>query len=296
MKAPPFDYVLPRSAMDAHEVLSDAARSGIVAKVLAGGQSLVPLMNFRLARPDRLVDINRIDELRYIEVDDGGVRLGALCRHADVEHHRPLLSRVAAIADAIPLVGHPSIRLRGTVGGSLAHGDPLAEWVSLALLLDASITLSSSSTTRVVAAPAWLEGYLQTAAHDDELVEEVAFPLPQPDGTESSAFVELARRHGDFCLVSAAASIRVGEGGRVEQARLVLGGVGAVPRRVEAAEAALTGEQPTAESIGRAVASLGELEAVGDLHASAAYRRHTAGVVARRALEAAAGRLIGAAA
>lgn len=293
MKAPPFDYVLAGSVDDVHAALSEAAASGVVAKVLAGGQSLVPLMNFRLARPDRLVDLNRIGELRYLEVGEDSVRLGALCRHGDVERHRPLLSRVGALADALPLIGHPSIRCRGTVGGSIAHGDPLAEWISLALLFDATLSLSSSSGRREVGAEAWLEGYLRTAADDEELLEEVSFALPRSVG-EASAFVELARRHGDFCLVSAAASLRLDPSGRVEQARLVLAGVGPLPVRVATAEAALVGELPTLEAARHAVEEIGELEAYGDLHAGAGYRRHAAGVIAKRALEEAGRRVAGA--
>jgi carbon-monoxide dehydrogenase medium subunit len=293
VKAPPFDYVLAGSVPDVHRALEDARRSGLEAKVLAGGQSLVPLMNFRLARPDRLVDINRLDELRYLEVEDASFRVGALCRHVDIERTRPLMSRVGALADALPLVGHPSIRARGTVVGSLAHGDPLAEWISLALLLDATLTLSSSSGTRVVEATGWLEGYLQTAAGDDDLVEEASFTLPAGEGAgEGSAFVELARRHGDFCLVSAAAAIALGGGGTVARARLVIAGVRSVPFRAEAVEEALIGEPPIPETWERVTARLGHIDAQGDLHATAAYRRHVAAVVARRALASAAARAV----
>lgn len=293
MKAPPFDYVLAGSVDDVHQALAEARRSDLVAKVLAGGQSLVPLMNFRLARPDRLVDINRIDELRYLELGAESFRVGALCRHADVEQNHHLMSQVGALADALPLVGHPSIRTRGTVAGSFAHGDPLAEWISLALLLDGSLKLSSSSGTRVVAAGQWLEGYLTTAAEDDELVEAVTFSF-RPEGRdgEGSSFVELAHRHGDFCLVSAAASISLGARGRIERARLVLAGVGSVPRRAEAAEEALVGEKPTTEALARAAGRLGEMESTGDVHATAAYRRHAAGVIALRALGSAAERAL----
>jgi carbon-monoxide dehydrogenase medium subunit len=291
MKPPPFDYVLAKRVADVHEALAAARGAGLSAKVLAGGQSLVPLMNFRLARPDRLVDITRLDELRYIEVGEDSFRVGALCRHADVEHYRSLTERVGALADALPLVGHPSIRSRGTVAGSLAHGDPLAEWVSLALLLDASMKVSSTTRTRVVDAAGWLQGYLNTAVAEDELLEEASFRLPGGSGAgEGSAFVELAHRHGDFCLVSAAATIALDEQGGVAQARLVLAGVKALPFRATELEDALAGEQPTAETLVRVTAPLARLEAEGDLHATAAYRRQVAGVVARRALASATAR------
>ena len=288
MKAPAFEYVLPESLAEVHEALSEARASDVVAKILAGGQSLVPLMNFRLARPDRLVDINRIGALRYHDSAAASLRVGALCRHADIEKNRHLVARVGALADAIPLIGHAAIRSRGTVVGSLAHGDSLAEWISLALLLDGTVLLSSTAGERVVPAGEWLQGYLKTAAEDDEIVREASFSLPgDSDGT---AFVELARRHGDFCLVSAGAFLALGERGTIASARVVLAGIGPVPFRDQAIESLLAGEPATAETFERVVAALPKSGAQDDVHATAAYRHHAIGVITVRALMTAARR------
>jgi|SRR5579872_370405 len=297
MKAPAFEYVRAESLSDVHEALEEALSDDLVAKVLAGGQSLVPLMNFRLARPDRLVDINRLGELRHHELEGGVLRLGALCRHADIERDPDVMAASGALADAVPLIGHPSVRARGTVVGSLAHGDPLAEWIALLLLFDGAVTLSSRRGRRTVGAADWLEGYLRTAAADDELVEEATFVLPGDGGPgRGSAFVEVAHRHGDFCLVAAAASLTLGDGGEVAAARLVVAGLGPVPFRAVGVETGLAGLRPTEAAFAQALESLPDEDAQDDLHATAGYRRHTARVVAARALVAAAGRASGGAA
>jgi carbon-monoxide dehydrogenase medium subunit len=283
MKAAPFEYFAPVTLAEVHELLAPSSSIGDGgAKVLAGGQSLVPLMNFRLARPSRIVDINRVKELAYFRVMPDALELGALCRQADIEADATVDS-CGALRDAIPLIGHVAVRRRGTVIGSLVHGDPLAEWAALAILLDGEITVSSARGSRTIPAREWFTGYLDTAIDGDEVAESARFRLSSSG--EGSAFVELARRHGDFCLVSAAASVALDDAGCVRQARVIVSGLGPVPLLVKEVGEALQGARPTEEvlaEVSRQAWNIGKVP--GDIHASGAYRRHVAPVFVHRAM------------
>lgn len=280
MKPAPFDYQAPRSLPGALRALADY---GADAKVLAGGQSLVPLMNFRLARPACLVDLNGVDVLAGIEQVDGRVEIGTMTRQRDVEQSEALRRSLPLLAEAVGFIGHPAIRNRGTFGGSLAHADPAAELPVVAVALDAQMILERTGSQRIVPAEQFFVDYLATALEPDEVLTRVILPVPGA-GTGWS-FLEIARRHGDFALVAVAAQLGLDEVGRVASARIALGGVGPRPVRASSTERALMGEEP-GEHLFRAagVAAAAELEPDEDLHASADYRRHLAEVLVRRAL------------
>ncbi len=280
MKAAPFEYHAPRELAEAFALL---ARYGPEARPLAGGQSLVPMLNLRLARPAAMVDLNRISELAYHRSDAGGLVAGALCRHRDVELDAAAMARCAVIADALPLVGHVAIRNRGTVVGSIAHADPAAEWPALALLLEATITVAAERGRRELPALEVFTGFFATALEPGELALEARFPWPRPG--VGSAFVEVARRHGDFALVAAGALLELEPDRRVREARLVLAGVAPTPLRAERAELALVGQAATEEAFADAAAQAAQgLEPADDIHAPAVYRRRLAETLARRAL------------
>src|ERR671936_754799 len=202
MKPAPFDYAAPTELEEAIELLG---RHGPEARPLAGGQSLVPLLNFRLARPSLVVDLNRIQSLAYNRASDGALVVGALCRQRDLELDPEVMRRCAAIADALPLVGHVAIRNRGTVLGSLAHADPAAEWPALALLLDATMRVTGPDGERQLPATDLFTGVFDTALRPGELLVETTFPWPAKGA--GTAFVEIARRHGDFALVAVALEV-----------------------------------------------------------------------------------------
>jgi carbon-monoxide dehydrogenase medium subunit len=282
VKPPPFRYAAPRSVAEALALL---AEYGPEAKVLAGGQSLVPLLNMRLVRPEVIVDINRIGRLAYIRRRGDRLLVGALTRQRDVEAS-PLVARaVPLLAEAIRLVGHPQIRNRGTVGGSIAHADPAAELPAVLAALDGEVVVVGPAGTRVIGWEHFFTGYLTTAVGPDELVTEVRFPLPPP--RTGSAFLEVARRHGDFALVGVAALVQRADG-RIAAARLAFTGVGPGPLRAPEAEAFLAGREPTPEALaeaGRLAAA--PLEPPEDIHATSTYRKEVAAVLVRRALAAA---------
>ena len=269
MKPPRFEYLAPQTQDEALAVL---AREGDRAKVLAGGQSLIPLLNFRLAQPDVLVDINRLTNLAYVREWDGGIAIGALTRQAAVERSDTVRSRFPIIAEACHLIGHLPIRHRGTIGGNLAHADPASELPALLLALEAELTLASQRGERTLPADQFFTGPLTTALQPGELLTEVrARGLPPRTG---GAFVEIARRYGDYALAGAAALVTLNEAGRCERVRLALCGVGPTPLRPRAAEQALIGELPTGapldEAAERAAAAT---DPPSDVHASAAFRR-----------------------
>ena len=281
MKPPPFRYADPASL---EEALALLARHGADARVLAGGQSLMPLLNFRLARPAHVIDVNRLDALAAIApAADGGLRLGALARQRALERSGLVRERCPLLAQALPLVGHPQIRARGTLGGSLAHADPAAELPAVMVALEARLTLRRAGGERIVAAGDFFVGLLTTALGPDELLAEIALP-PWPARTGSSVR-EVARRHGDFALGGVAATLTLDARGRVDRARLVGFGVGPGPVRLLDAERVLAGNAPTPA----VVAEAGRLASAAvdpgdDIHASAAYRRRLAGVLTTRAL------------
>lgn len=282
MKPAPFRYVRARSVDDALEWL--AREPG--AKVLAGGQSLVPLLNMRLARPDVVVDINGLEgELAGIRPEEGRIRVGALTRHWRLETDPVLLEQCPLVPEAERLVGHAAIRSRGTMGGSLAHADPAAELPVVFRLLDGTAVVRSLRGRREIPADRFFQGYYTTDLAPDELLTEIV--LPSRSAGQGWAIVERAARHGDFAWALAAALVTVDGDGRIRTARLALGGVADRPVRLFAVEEALGGERLKAardavrELVPRAV------DPPDDVHAPAAFRRHLAGVLAEQVIAAA---------
>ena len=290
MKPPPFEYSAARSVEEAVDLL---AEHGDEAKVLAGGQSLLPLLSLRLARPGVLVDINAVTELGHIK-DGSGLELGAMVRHRAAERSADVRAEAPLVSDALRLVGHAAIRSRGTIGGSLAHADPAAELPAVLLALDGEVVATSRRGSRTVAAADLFEGFLTTALEPDELLTTVRVPA-WPAGAGWS-FQEFSRRSGDFGVAGVACLLALDGSGRVGQARLAFSGVAGTPVRPAAAEAVLVGATPSTElweEAGRVAA--GQLDPPGDLHGTPAYRRHLAAVLARRALAEAFDRAKGAA-
>ena len=280
MKPAPFDYHAPRTVAEAIELL---AAHGDDAKVLAGGQSLVPAMNFRLARPAVLVDINRIGELDFCSTGGGALRIGALTRH--VRFERPVTEGAlgALLADVMHYVAHLPIRVRGTFAGSLAHADPAAEWCTVATTLDAEIRARGPAGERSIGAADFFRSILTTSLRPDELITEVRLPMLGPDWR--FGFVEFSRRAGDFALSMALTVLRI-DGERIAEARVGVGGAGDRPLRITQAEQALAGAVPDREALAEAAAmAAASVDPFDDLHASAAYRRDLVRVMTRRALE-----------
>lgn len=282
MKPPPFRYSAPDTLEEALEVLEEG---GFEARPLAGGQSLIPMLNFRLARPEILVDLNGIDELAGIEGDgNGGLRIGAMTRQRAAERSSLVAERAPLLAEALPWVAHPQIRNRGTVGGSAAHADPAAELPAALLALDARFVAEGPGGQRSLAASDFFAGLFTTALEPDELLVAIEVPAPAPGA--GWAFEEVARRHGDYALVGAAAGVAVDEAGSCREARLAFVNAGAVPLLATEAAAVLAGERASDALLAEAVeAARAGLEPPEDVHASSAYRRHLAGVLARRVLE-----------
>ena len=279
MKPPVFEYTAVRSI---DEAVAELRQHGDAGKLLAGGQSLLPLLNMRLATPERLIDLNRVAELAYVRVRAGGLAVGAMTRQRAVERSALAAQHVPLLADALPWVGHFQIRNRGTLGGSLSHADPAAELPAVALCLDAHFTVRGPEGERTIAAADFFVSQLTTALAPTELLTEVWFPgAPRNSGT---AWLELARRHGDYALVGVAAVVTLA-GDRIGEARLALTGVADRPVRAREAEARLAGESLTAEVLAEAAESVRRaIEPGSDIHATAAYRRHVAGVLTGRAL------------
>jgi carbon-monoxide dehydrogenase medium subunit len=280
MKNPPFEYHAPRSA---DEVLALLAEHGDEAKVLAGGQSLVPLLAMRLARPSQLVDINDVEELAGIRPHDGGLAFGTLTRERDAERSPDVASALPVLAEALPMIGHVSIRNRGTIGGSIAHADASAELPAVAVATGAEMVLRSTRGERVVPADEFFVSHFTTCLDDDELLTEVRMPSG-PEGA-GWAFHEIARRHGDFALVGVAAMVALDGNRQVGEARITLMGVADRAVRAVEAEAALVGAAPGADVIEAAAhEATKDLDPATDMHGSAAFRRHLADVAVRRAL------------
>jgi CO/xanthine dehydrogenase FAD-binding subunit len=265
------------------EALAHLAEHGDAAKVLAGGQSLVPLLNLRLAAPDVLIDVNRVASLDGIAAWDGGLAIGAMARQSALERSRLAQERLPLLVEAARMVGHPTIRHRGTVGGSLAHADPAAELPAAMLALDASFIARSKRGERTIPAADFFIGYLTTALAPDEMLVEVRAP-GMPPGT-GAAFAELSRRHGDFAICGAAAMVTLDERGACERVRVALCGVGAGPVRAQGVEDALHGETPGGGALESAAQRAVEaIDPPSDIHGSATYRRKMAVVMTRRAL------------
>jgi carbon-monoxide dehydrogenase medium subunit len=287
MKPAPFRYVAAESLGQA---LTAKVAGGDDARFLAGGQSLVPAMNFRLARPTLLIDINPLRELDFVRVaGDGTLRIGALTRHRTLERDPLVAERAPLVAEAVRHVAHPQIRNRGTLGGNLAHADPASELPAVMLALGARFRARSARGERWIDAHAFFRGPLATALGPEEMLVEIALPaLPSRSGT---CFVEVARRRGDYALLGVAAALTLGPDGTCTAAGLALCNAGATPVRAVKAGAALVGRLVGGREIGDAAAAVaGEIDPPANVHASAAFRRHLAAVLTRRALAAAAER------
>lgn len=282
MKPAPFRYLAPESVAEALHAL---AEHGWDSKLLAGGQSLVPVLSFRLARPAVLIDLNRIGELAFLHASENGLRIGAMCRQRRLER-APEVARLAPLlAEAAPWIAHPQIRNRGTVGGSLAHADPAAELPAVAVSLGARFRLLSTTSDRWVRAEDFYLGLFATALEPTEMLAEIEIPAPPP--RTGDAFLEVARRHGDYAQVGLAVRVSLTEAGRCHEARLTFLSVGDVPMRADKAGRMLAGEQLTPELLAAAaqVAAEEEIDPTDDIHATADYKRHLAAVLTRRALE-----------
>ena len=283
MKPAPFEYHRPASLAETFDLLD---RYGDDGRILAGGQSLVPALNLRLATPRAIIDINRVPDLGAIRVTDRGLAVGALVRQEALERSPLVRAHAPLIAAALPHVGHSAIRARGTIGGSLALADPAAELPACAVALGATIRAGRRGGSREIAADDFFRGIYTTALAPGELVTEIL--VPRPVAGWRWGFEELARRHGDFALAGLAAGARI-DAGVVAEARLVFLGVGTRPVRARRAEAALAGRRADAETLAGAGRALdGDLDPPGDVHGSPALRRHLARVLLARVV----GRLV----
>lgn len=288
MKPASFDYFAP-GTLD--EALALLAEHGDEAKPLAGGQSLIPAMNFRLARPRVLVDLNRIAALSYLRSEKGGggggrggVVIGAMTRQRAVERSDVIARAAPLLAEAMPAIAHPQIRNRGTVGGSIAHADPSAELPAVALALDARFRARSATRERTIVAADFFKGVLETALEPGELLVEIALPSLRP--RTGTAFLEVARRHGDYALVGVAAAVTLDATGRCQAARIALLSVGDGPVLAVEAVKTLVGQKRSDELLRAAAnaAAKRDVDPPSDIHASAEYRRRLVEVLTRRAL------------
>jgi len=296
MKPAEFDYYAPASVEEALDLLAELGYDG---KVLAGGQSLVPAMNFRMALPSALVDLNSIPELFYIKEEDGGLAIGAMTRDSQVEHSSLVADRAPMVVETMPYVAHPQIRNRGTFGGLMAHADPTAQIPAVAFALNARYLLRKKEAERWVTSEEFYIGPFTTAIEPDEILAEVVIPAaPERSG---SSYQQVARQHGAQGLVGVASLVTLDESGRCQDARIVLTSVGETPVFAHQAVQSLLGELPTAEMIQAAaeMASTADIDPGSDIHCTVEYRRHLANVLTRRSLTAAferaagnAGRLI----
>ncbi|MEO1020408.1 MAG: FAD binding domain-containing protein [Pseudomonadota bacterium] len=280
MKPAAFEYRRAHSLSEALGLLAEHAEGG---KILAGGQSLVPAMNFRLARPEVLIDLNTASELDYIQVDRGQLLIGALARHAHLD--RPIANGPVGriLPEIAAFIAHLPIRMRGTFAGSLAHADPAAEWCAVALGLEADIVAESASHgRRAVSASSFFRTIFTTTLHSDELIKEIRLPLL--DDAWRCGFAEFSRRAGDYALAMAFVVIRL-EGNKVAEARIAIGSVAATPVLAPAAAAKLIGTVPDHGVIDEVISlARDEVEVTGDIHGSADYRRHLVGVMTKRAI------------
>ncbi len=288
MKPAQFEYHAPTTTEEAVALLK---QYGGEAKILAGGQSLVPLMNFRLSRPAALIDINRIGALAYIKEENGQLRFGAMTRQRTIEHSDLVRSRIPLMTEATELVGHLPIRTRGTIGGSVAHADPAAEYPAVVSALEGELVVRGPGGERVVRPAEFFVTYLTTSLAPDEILTEVRLPIP-PRGS-GWAFEEFSRRHGDFALAGIAALV-VAERGKCTKARLATAGANPIPIRLRAAEEILEGSSLDEQTFQAAGARAAELVSPdSDIHASADYRRHLTKVLTVRALRRAAAKIGG---
>ena len=283
MKPAPFEYVAP-TTLD--EALATMDAHGFGAKLLAGGQSLIPVMNFRLAQPSMLVDLNAVPELSGLTAgEDGTLRVGAMVRQSALEHSAQVARHAPLLHETMPFVAHTQIRNRGTIGGSLAHADPAAELPAIMVALQARFCLRRQGAERWVDAEAFYQSLFMTALEPEEILVEVEIPsLPPRTG---HAFLEIARRHGDYAQAGVAALVTLDDAGICRRARLVYLNVGEKPMVAEKATALLEGETISTSLVEEAaqLASREEIDPTDDIHATAAYKRHLANVLGRRVLE-----------
>jgi carbon-monoxide dehydrogenase medium subunit len=285
VKPSPFGYAAPTSVDEALDVLAEV---GDDAKVLAGGQSLLPILNMRLAAPRYLIDINRIPDLSYVRVDDGGVRVGAIARHADVEGSADAFVALPLLRQALQLVAHPVIRNRGTTVGSLAHADPSGEMTAVLALTGGSVEVARQGSTRVVAAADFFLGPLESACVPGEIAVSAFFPsLPDRTG---STFVEVARRHGDYAVCGLAAAVTLDQDGAVISARAAYISVAPTPLVLDLTEAVGGASVADADWAAAGELARSQTDPEADIHATADYRSHLVGVLTGRALAEAAGR------
>ncbi len=286
MKPAPFIYHDPRTVAEACELL--ATREN--ARVLAGGQSLMPMMNFRYAMPDHLIDLNRVGELAYLRCEGEELRIGAMTRQRDLEFSPDIGRRCPVLREALAHVGHRQTRNRGTLGGSLCHLDPSAELVNVTALLGGTLHAASKRGTRDIPFENFAADFMATNLKPDELLAGVTLPLPKH--SRGYAFVEFARRHGDFAIVACSALIGLDCDGRIADAAIALSGLTHAPVRPASIEQALRGEKPGAVAFKAAAAEAGGLDAVADAYVTTAYRQHLARVLTFRALEQASARAL----
>jgi len=280
VKPSSFEYLDPRTT---EEALALLAEHGDAAKVLAGGQSLLPMLNLRLLRPSQLIDINRVSELSYIESRGSELAIGAATRQRALERSALIRERCPLLLEAIPYIAHFQIRNRGTIGGSLSHADPAAELPAVVTALGGKVVLKSRDGERVVPAEEFYLGYLTTALRPDELMTEIRLPAQQTD--VGVAFLEFSRRHGDFALAAVAACVTTEPNGACRSARIVVAGVDGVPYRNPTVEESLVGQPLTSATCEEVAQAIGrELSPQEDLHASSEYRRELATVLVARAL------------
>jgi aerobic carbon-monoxide dehydrogenase medium subunit len=284
MKPAPFEYHAPRQLKDAAELLARLPN----AKLLAGGQSLVPMMNFRYVIVDHLIDLGRLDELRGVAVVDGALRIGAMTRQRDLEFSAEVAKHCPLLAEALRHVGHRQTRNRGTIGGSLAHADPAAELPAVCAAYDATVHALSVRGLRRIAFHEFCTGFMATALAPDEMIAAIDLPIWRLG--HGHGFHEFSRRQGDFAIAGAAALLDVGADNVVRRAALTVFGVATAPLRVEAAEARLTGKPLDTAAIRAAAAAAWLVEPISDIHAGGDYRRHLAQVLSARALNDAARR------
>jgi carbon-monoxide dehydrogenase medium subunit len=278
MKPPPFSYHDPRTVADTVSLLGSLEN----AKLLAGGQSLMPMLNMRYVLPDNIIDLNRVDGLSYIRDQNGTLEIGAMTRQRDIEFSDAVRERCPLMHEAVQQIGHRQTRNRGTLGGSLCHLDPSAELVTLAAALDAKVSVAGRNGSRSIDFAAFPVAYMTPAIELDELLTGATFPCwPRGHGY---AFVEFARRHGDFAIVSAAVLIEEDNNGKVTRASVTLGGMGPAPVRASEVERALIGETIEEKRLREICETLRKLDAIEDIHAPTSYRQQLATVLPRRAL------------
>ena len=282
MKPAPFIYSAPTTLSQALVLLN---QHGDEAKILAGGQSLIPVMNFRLAQPGMLVDLNGLAALDFVRVEQDGLHIGAMTRQRTVERSLIVAEQAPLVHETMPFIAHPQIRNRGTFGGSIAHADPSAELPVIAVTLNARLRLAREGSERWVNAPDFFTGLFTTDLAPEEMLTEIVIPPPRP--RTITAFTEFARRHGDYALVGVAAALTFAPDNTCTEARLVYLSVGEVPTVATQASALLQGESLSDEGIRAAAhaAAAHEIDPSDDIHATAAYKRHLAEVLTKRVLQ-----------